>query len=136
MNVFIVLSLVFYGLWGFASKVAAKYNSPQVISLIACIVYGITTLYWIVLIKTQKIAVNVSPTALFWAVIAGGAMMAGSIFFFFAISKIDASVAAAMIAAYPVVTAVLSFIFLSEQITPMKIIGICLIVSGVIFVSR
>jgi drug/metabolite transporter (DMT)-like permease len=65
-----------------------------------------------------------------------GLMMAlGSICFVLALSHLSVGTAAALSTSYVVLVAILSWIFLSEQMTILKLIGIALTVSGAALLS-
>jgi transporter family protein len=71
-----------------------------------------------------------------WAALTAVCAAAALILFFYALTKGDVSVVVPVSSAYPVVTLIGSAIFLSESITPPKVIGTALVIAGVIVISR
>lgn len=73
---------------------------------------------------------------IFWlAVLAGGLLQCTQFFYFLAMDKADqAGDLSAVEASYPVLVAIIS-LYLGQQLSPLKWVGILIVVSSVIFVS-
>jgi uncharacterized membrane protein len=71
-----------------------------------------------------------------WAAVTALCASAALILFFYALTQGDASVIVPVGAAAPVVTLVGSALFLSESITPPRVVGTLLVVAGVALISR
>jgi uncharacterized membrane protein len=71
-----------------------------------------------------------------WAAVTALCASAALILFFYALTQGDASVIVPVGAAAPVVTLVGSALFLSESITPPRVVGTLLVVAGVVLISR
>ena len=70
-----------------------------------------------------------------WAIVTAFAAAGGLIFFFYALSKGDASVVVPTTSAYPIVTLIGAAIFLSESLTLPRVIGTALVIAGVVVIS-
>lgn len=65
-----------------------------------------------------------------------GCYAASMLFWLYVLSKLDLSKAYPMVALGYVLTFILGWMFLDEPVKPMRIIGLIVIVSGVIIISR
>jgi len=120
-----VLSLFGWGFGAFFSKMATNR-------------IGESSVFWdlvgyipMVLVYTfnafrAKDIFGTDKTGVIFGLLAGLAGAVGLISFYLLVTKRDAGVATSVTAMYPALTAVLSFIFLGEKITPLKIVGILL----------
>ena len=71
-----------------------------------------------------------------WAAATAFGASAALILFFYALTKGPASQVTPATSAYPVVTVIGSALFLSEQITILRVAGTVLVVAGVVLLSR
>lgn len=71
-----------------------------------------------------------------WGIIFGFLAAGGLITLFLALEKGEASLVVPITATYPVLTAILAAIFLTEVITPMRAVGIGLVVGGAMVIGR
>ncbi|HEY7396942.1 MAG TPA: EamA family transporter [Gaiellaceae bacterium] len=71
-----------------------------------------------------------------WAALTAICASSALILFFVALDRGDASKVVPVGSAYPVVTLIASAIFLSESITPIRVVGTALVVAGVVLLSR
>ena len=71
-----------------------------------------------------------------WAILFGFFAVGGLIFLFLALERGDASLVVPIGATYPVLSAILAAIFLTEVITPLRAIGIGLVVGGAMVIGR
>ena len=71
-----------------------------------------------------------------WAAVTAFAAASSLILFFYALTKGPASQVTPATSAYPVITVIGSALFLSEQITILRVVGTVLVVAGVILLSR
>lgn len=143
----IKMNVVLYGLivavlWG-AMNAINKYvlNSihPQMLFVLGGIVYFASILVFIAcnwrLLKTESI--RVKPSVLAWIV--GGTIactFGGSILYYYVLSKHDSHVVTAIVSSSPLVTLLLAYLFLKEDITANGLIGVFLIVAGVICIGQ
>lgn len=71
-----------------------------------------------------------------WAILFGFFAAGGLVFLFLALERGDASLVVPIGASYPVVSAILAAIFLTEVITPLRAAGIVLVVGGAMVIGR
>ncbi|MGI9556740.1 MAG: EamA family transporter [Solirubrobacterales bacterium] len=71
-----------------------------------------------------------------WGILFGFLAAGGLIFLFLALERGDASLVVPIGASYPVVTAILAALFLTETITPLRAAGIVLVVAGAMVIGR
>lgn len=85
----------------------------------------IVLIYSIYFLKIKDILLS-EKSGIFLSILSGIMGALGLISFFILLSKREASAAVPLTALYPVLTAILAFIFLKESLTLTKIIGIVL----------
>lgn len=83
--------------------------------------------------KVKLIELNVG---ILWAVLLGIVGSVGTLLFYLAISKGEASKTVAITASYPMITLLIAVPILSEQLTSGKILGTALTVVGIYLVSK
>ncbi|MBI2659318.1 DMT family transporter [Candidatus Woesearchaeota archaeon] len=131
---YFILILLAWGLWGFMGKYALKFINP--VSLILWEAVGSVALYLIVAViffLNFKFESNPAGiTAAFFTALFG---VFGIVIFFFALSKTKASILVPLTALYPVVTIILSLIFLKEKVTLVQSIGIVFAVIASVLLS-
>jgi bacterial/archaeal transporter family protein len=114
-----------WGIGSFVAKIAAdRIGSKSVVFdlvgyTLALIVYISCTYKYSGLVQTDKLGA-------FLAFLAGMIGSVGAILFYILLTKRDASSAVPMTALYPVLTAILAFLFLGDKLTWAKGIGIVL----------
>ena len=129
--IYFILVLLAWGLWGFFGKFALKFISPVSLLLFNTIGAVIVELIIIVFLLYSKNKFEINTTGIVFAVLTAIFALIGTIVFFFALSKTKASILVPLTALYPVITILVSFIFLKEKITLVQGIGIVLaIISG------
>jgi len=109
--------MLFWGLWGFFTKVGAD-KVPWQTSLVY---FGICM---IVIGLIGGPSFKSFNTQHFFAIIAGITVSLGYLFFYIAITKGNATTVIPVTALYVAVAAILAFIFLSEPITLKTVLGI------------
>ncbi|MBI2656832.1 EamA family transporter [Candidatus Woesearchaeota archaeon] len=132
---YFVLILLAWGLWGFFGKYALKFINPISLILyetIGAIIFQITVLAFLFYSKHKFDANNTGISIAMLVALFG---VIGTILFFFTLSKTKASVLVPLTALYPVVTVLLSIIFLKEKVTLAQGIGIALAVVASILLS-
>ncbi len=120
-----ILSLFGWGLGAFFSKLATNRIGESSVfwDLIGYI--PLVLVYTFIAFKAKDIF-GTDKNGVLFGLLAGLAGGVGLISFYLLVTKKDAGVATAVTAMYPALTAILSFIFLGEKITQLKIVGILL----------
>jgi transporter family protein len=128
-----LVSLGLWGIWGVLSKVATQQLGPQVAYLIG--IFGYLPVFGILLYETGgKVPVN--PWGWAAALAAGMSTGFGLFFFFRALNAGTASVVVPMTSLYPVVTVLLSWLFLGENLSPRQLTGLILAMAAVWLLSE
>ena len=126
-----ILTLIFFGLWGFFPKITTRYIEPKsalVYEVAGGALVGLSVLVWL------SFKPQVHPVGTFLGVITGISGFVGALFFLYAVSRGNASIVVTLSALYPLVVILLSRIFLDEPITLKQGIGIALaLISMVLF---
>jgi transporter family protein len=128
-----VLSVTFWGLWGFFGKVASGGLPPRSVLFIESLVGLIVAACWMAAYGFKFEAT--SQKAPLYAMLTGIALGFGQMFFFVALSRGKASVIIIMTALYPLVTIALSFLFLKEGVTWTQGLGIALALAAIPLLS-
>jgi len=119
-----------YGFWGFFSKLATQYidyNTAFVCEAVGAI---LATLF--ILVKSNNFSWQGDFRGILFALLVGICGTAASLVFFIAIGKGPVSSVVSITSIYPIVTVLLSFIFLKEPITLLQTLGLVFAVIAVI----
>jgi len=127
-----LIALFFWGLWGFCVKVASRSITPG--SLVILSTLGSLSVFPIYLVLfTRHMKFNWQNPDYYMSLAGGMAGAIGGLFFYFAISKGEASRVVMITALYPMITVILASLFLNEALTLPKIAGIiCAIVAMIL----
>ena len=135
MNPFIVIAILGWALWSFGTKVATNHLHPF---LLQAINYGIGFLAVPFLIFALAKVPNpqFDRVGILWAI--GSALFGiiAYVSFGFALKNGSAGTVVVLSTTYPVLTFILSVLFLGEQITLAKTGGILMVLAGVIILGR
>jgi transporter family protein len=136
LYLYLILSIIFWGSAPIFDKVAVKsvdvYSGIFFRSLAITVIFGILHLIYR---SSEIIFVNSFRGVIFYiisGILAGGF---GAMFYFNALKLGDASFVVPVAATYPLITAILSIIFLNEQITFSRVVGIIFIILGIWFIK-
>lgn len=125
-----LVTIIFWGLWGFIPKLATNYTDPKsalVWQVVGSIIAGL------VILLLAHFKVNTHPKGILFGTLAGLAGMFGALAFLVAMSKGKAAVVVTITALYPLVTIFLSFLLLKETLTPKQGVGIILALMAMLF---
>ncbi len=126
-------TLVFWGLWGFTSKLVTNHISPLNAILFESL-GGVAVAVVVMLITGTRLETNDAP-GIALATLTGAFVFIGSISFLFAIRDGKTSIVVALTALYPLFTIALAMIFLHETLTVKQGIGVLLAVAAIILIS-
>ncbi len=127
-----ILALLFWGGWGFFQKLATNLMPPKSVYLFT--VSGAFITAFLVLISLH-FSVEVNPKGMSFALIAGLLGSIGGLCFVHSVSRGKASVVITMTALYPLVTIILSFLFLRETFTLKQGVGIVFALLAMLFLA-
>ncbi len=136
MSSWLALSLVslgLWGLWGVFTKVSTQHLGPQGAYLLGML--GYIPAFVILLYETGG-RVAWHPWGWAAAVAAGMSTGFGLFFFFRALNYGAASVVVPLTSLYPVVTVILSWLFLRESLSPRQLAGLVLAMAAVWLLSE
>jgi len=97
--------------------------------------YVISVLIYAVIVYKPAVLLAGDKIGIWLAIGAGVAGGIGGIAFYFLMTTKDASIVAPLTAVYPALTAILAFIFLHEQLTFVRVVGIILATMAVVLLS-
>ncbi len=136
MNLSFFLALgviVFWGLWGFFSKLAVEKIGLQmaiysyVVSLVILIPY--------LLLTNHLLPFKTDGSGIMYAVIAGASVGIASVFIYTLLGIRPAGITVAVTALYPIVTIILSMIFLKETLTATQGLGLVLALAALVLLN-
>lgn len=119
----IALAILGWGIGSLFYKVANDNMHPVMVSTIVTLVYIVLTPLTFLVVKFDK-AIN--TTGVIFTVLGGVCMAVGSMGYFFALKKGGAGEITAVTSLYPGLTLILSMLFLHEEMTWRKGIGMVL----------
>jgi transporter family protein len=120
---FSLVALVLWGVWGFLSKAATQQLPPLAVYLLAVCGHGAVIGYlWL----GGGLTLPWHPLGVAAALAAGLCMAVGLLCFFRALAVGAATVVVPLTALYPLVTVVLCWAVLREEMTPRHLTGISL----------
>lgn len=122
------MTLLAWGLWGFFSKMASSHVRPRQTLLFQAM--GVMA-FGLVVLTLERFHLEWSPQGFGWSAAAGFVNFFGFLAFFAAIEKGKVSTIIAMSSLYPVITILLSILFLHEKISSREGLGIaCALLAG------
>lgn len=133
----LIIMIVGWGVWGFACKVALQKLHPAQLQITAYIVgvLCIPILYFIMKSSPTNTPTN-SGGGYGWAILASVCSIAAYLAYLYNLKSGQAGTVSVLASINPLLTFILSVIFLGEAITFIKVIGIISILLGVILVGR
>ena len=131
-QLFTVLTLLMWGIWGFASKLAANAVPPKTALLYQCV--GILA-FTLVILVIERFHVSWNKAGFGWAFVAGFFVFIGFLTYFAALEKGPVSVVAVVTSLYPLLTILLSLVFLHERLNLRQGVGIVLAIVAAIILS-
>jgi transporter family protein len=129
-----LLTLVLWGFWGFMGKASSQHIPDRTLLLLGSLGFALTFPLVYVLFP-RDLRFNVRSIHYYSALFSGLFAGIGVIFFYRALTMGDASKVVAFTAMYPLITVILSLIFLHESITIYRAIGIMCALAAAVFLS-
>jgi bacterial/archaeal transporter family protein len=133
--VYSLVALFLWGLWGFLAKTASQAMSSYTLLLLGLLGASIMLPVYLALFA-RHLRFSWHNPVFYCAPLSGVASALAAFFFYMAVSKGEASRVVAITATYPIVTLILAFIFLDEQMTIQKSAGVLITIMGVLLLSR
>jgi transporter family protein len=131
----LVVSTILWGVWGYINKLAVEHAHPLTVQWM----YYLPSLLLIPVLFLLAVRAapetNLNGSALRLAAVSSLAAAGASLLFFYALQDMNASVAVAVTAAYPVITLTLGVVFGQETLSLQKIVGIGVIILGIVILQ-
>lgn len=127
-----LFSLMCFGLWGFYTKLAVAYidaKSALIFQTGGVLLIGLITLCFI------KFKPETNLHGAIYAAITGLAYGIGCLFYFVAASRGKIITVVTLTALYPLITILLSYLFLQETITLKQGLGVCFALIALILMA-
>jgi len=128
---FMVLSVFFWGLWGFISKIAVsrlEWGAVFILCGLCIVIVG--------LIAVPQSYAAISSRYIWLGILAGITEALGFLFFYRALQRGPATIVVPFTALYIVITVVLAAVFLEEPLTVKKVLGIISGVAAIVLLSQ
>lgn len=122
-NLFAVLALLVWGVWGVCSKLATMHIRPT-----SAVVYEVLGGAMVALIVFIALGLRLETNVrgMVFALATGICMSLGALLFLVALSRGNASTVTMIASLYPLVTLVLLFLILGEPVTTRQLLGVLL----------
>lgn len=127
-----LVALIGWGFWGVFIKLASNYWGWSQIFVTSSIVTMVTSLAVFVFAKPQ---INALSPGFVYSLLAGVAGALAVVAFYSAMGAGKAMIVVPLTALYPIVTIILSYLVLSEKITPLQGIGVALALAAILLLS-
>ena len=129
---FSIITIVSWGVWGFLMKLASTYlDWHQMFIATSTVTFAVSLLIYVSL----KPPINVSLPGFSYALIAGFVGSLALVAFNAAVKEGKAIIVVPLTSLYPVITVVLSYLILHEEMTLIKGLGIVLALVAIVLVS-
>ena len=126
-------SLVFYGFWAFFPKMASLTINPK--SFLFYNVIGSVVVNFIIFF-VMKSRLQFEMKGFIFSILTGVFGILGTLLFAYALGKGKASVVIIVTALYPIISIILSIVFLKEVISIRQFIGMALGMLAVVLISK
>lgn len=129
---FAILAMLLWGLWAFLPRIATRTLDLP------------TTLFFqqlgamsmgVVVLAVSRFKLKLEPTGIQWAYLTGLLGVCGLLCYFQAVSRQRVSVVIMVTALYPIVTLLLSMVFLREKLALLHWIGVGLAMVAILLMS-
>ena len=128
--IYALICSLLYGLWGFFGNLATKYVDYKTAFVYEAI--GATLMTFFILVQTQSFSFEGDVRGILFAMLVGVCGTVASLVFFIAISKGEVANVVSVTSIYPLITIVLSFLFLKEPVSFPQMLAVVLVIMAVI----
>ena len=111
-----------WGVWGITAKIAVKQIGMQLLIWGQLASLGLLPLYF-VLFK-ELLPLKWDATGVGWALVTGALGTLGTLFLYLTLRAAPTSIVIPLSALYPIVTVILACVFLQEELSPTRLLGI------------
>ncbi|MEM0383328.1 MAG: DMT family transporter [Candidatus Caldarchaeum sp.] len=128
----VLLALVVWGAWGVVTRVASSSLGWRDTTAIAAVGHMSIAIAYIIL---SRAAVLPQGSAWYMALLAGALGFLGALLFYVALDLNPSSIVVVATSMYPVVTILLSMLFLGESISLRQAVGVGLAIAALVLIS-
>lgn len=128
-----MVMLLAWGVWGLAIKLAVQELGMQALIWGQLAALGMFPLYF--LIFPDMLPLKIQGFAIGWAVLGGALGVVGTLVLYILLRSAPTSVVIPLSGLYPLVTVALAFVFLHENLSPQRLVGIALALIAIWFLS-
>jgi bacterial/archaeal transporter family protein len=128
-----ICSLGAFGFWGLFTKISSEQLNSKSSFIYQALGVGITALFSMLFLQGK---VQASPHGAFCGILIGIFYSFGCIFYFVAASRGEVSTVVTVTALYPLVTVLLSVVFLNEKLHLNQVLGIGLALIAMVLLSK
>jgi transporter family protein len=135
-NIYVWIAIIGWAIWAFASKIVAQKLHPIYMQFSSYIIgFCCIPLYWY-LLKSDSHRPEFNWTGFIWCIIGGACGVSAYLGYVYALKTGSVGTTTALISCYPALTFAAAVLFLGEQITITRLVGVILMVSGVVLLGR
>lgn len=128
--IYALICSILYGLWGFFGNLATKYVNYETAFVYEAI--GATLMTLFILVQTKNLSLEGDIRGILFAMLVGVCGTMASLVFFMALGKGEVANVVSVTSIYPLITIVLSSLFLKEAITLPQMLAVLLAIIAVI----
>ncbi|MEG4212148.1 EamA family transporter [Microcoleus sp. S13_B4] len=130
--IYALICSLLYGLWGFFGNLATKYIDYKTAFVYEAIGAILTTLF---IIQTNSFSFEGDVRGILFAMLVGVCGTVASLVFFIALGKGEVANVVSVTSIYPLITILLSSLFLKEPITLPQMLAVLLAIIAVILAA-
>jgi len=130
-----LIALCFWGLWGFCEKMASRSVIPGTLIILSTL-GGLSVFPVYLLLFARQFKFSWQNPDFYMSLAGGMAGAVGGVFFYFAISKGEASRVVTLTSLYPMISVILASLFLNEALTLQKIAGIACAMAAMVLLTQ
>jgi transporter family protein len=127
-----LMALFSWGVWGVLGRYASQTLSWREVTALAAIGQMVASLSFIFLLRPE---LSFQTAHGFAALVAGAMGFIGALLFYVALNLNPSSIVVVVTSLYPVVTALLSFLFLNETLGPRQLLAMALAMTALALFS-
>jgi drug/metabolite transporter (DMT)-like permease len=127
-----LMALFSWGVWGVLGRYASQTLSWREVTALAAIGQMVASLSFIFLLRPELSFQTAHGLA---ALVAGAIGFIGALLFYVALNLNPSSIVVVVTSLYPVVTALLSFLFLNETLGPRQLLAMALAMTALVLFS-
>lgn len=125
--------LLLWGMWGVAAKIAIKEIGIQVVVWSQVASLALFPLYFVFF--KDLMPLNLSRVGVPWALLTGALGVSGTLILYLLLRAAPTSIVIPISALYPIVTVVLAYFFLQEELSPQRLLGVVLALAAIWLLS-